>query len=88
LHGNNVRDEIIAHVISADAQIYRCGNSKVILGPAGRARFARGQLVKTLFRKVEQSTFFFEGGGGGFSEGNNLSYYNCCSCMWSWNFVK
>jgi len=40
-HGNNVRDVIIAHVISADAQIYRRGNSKVILGPAGRARSAR-----------------------------------------------
>jgi len=36
-HGNNVCDVIIAHVISADAQIYRRGNSKVILGPAGRA---------------------------------------------------
>jgi len=43
-HGNNVRDVIIAHVISADAHIYiyiyiyiyRRGNSKVILGPAGR----------------------------------------------------
>jgi len=40
-HGNNVRDVIIAHVISADAQIYRRGNSKVILGPAGRALRAR-----------------------------------------------
>jgi len=28
-------------VISADAHIYRRGNSKVILGPAGRARSAR-----------------------------------------------
>ena len=43
LHGNNVRDIIIAHVISADAHtymyiyIYRHGNRKVILGPAGRA---------------------------------------------------
>jgi len=37
-HGNSVRDVIIAHVISADAQIYRRGNGKVILGPAGCAR--------------------------------------------------
>ena len=36
-HGNNVRDVIIVHVISADAQIYRRGNGKVILGPAGHA---------------------------------------------------
>jgi len=34
-HGNNVRDVIIAHMISADPQIYRRGNGKVILGPAG-----------------------------------------------------
>ena len=40
-HGNNVRDIIIAHVISADAQIYRHRNGKVILGPAGRARSMR-----------------------------------------------
>ena len=41
-HGNNVRDIIIAHVISADTQlIYRRGNGKVILGPAGRALCAR-----------------------------------------------
>jgi len=61
-HGNNVRDVIIAHVISADAHIYiyiyiyiyRRGNSKVILGPAGRALCARlagknatNQAVKT-----------------------------------------
>ena len=46
--GNNVRDVIIAHVISADTQyryteiqIYRHGNGKVILGPAGRARSVR-----------------------------------------------
>jgi len=44
--GNNVRDVIIAHVISAGAHtyhihIYRRGNGKVILGPAGRARSAR-----------------------------------------------
>jgi len=36
---NNVRDVIIAHVISADAQIYiyicRRGKRKIILGPAG-----------------------------------------------------
>ena len=31
----------VTHVISADAQIYRRGNSKVILGAAGRARSAR-----------------------------------------------
>ena len=36
-HGNNVRDVIIVHVISADAQIYRRRNGKVILGPAGCA---------------------------------------------------
>ena len=40
-HGNNVRDVIIAHVISVDAHtyihIYRRRNCKVILGPAGRA---------------------------------------------------
>jgi len=44
-HGNNVPDVIIAHVISADAHIYiyiyRRGNGKVILGPAGRARSAQ-----------------------------------------------
>jgi len=42
VHGNNVRDVIIAQVISADAQMYiytnRRGNRKVILGLAGRAR--------------------------------------------------
>ena len=35
----NVRDVIIAHLISADAQIchrYRCGKHKVDLGTAGR----------------------------------------------------
>jgi len=37
-HGNNVRDVIIAHVISADAQRYRCRKHKVILGPAGRTQ--------------------------------------------------
>jgi len=35
LHGNNVHDVFFAHVISADAQINRRGNGKVILGPAG-----------------------------------------------------
>ena len=40
-HGNNVRDVIIAHVISADAHTNRRGNSKVILGPAGRALCTR-----------------------------------------------
>jgi len=35
-HGNNVHDIIIVHVISADAQINRCGKCKVTLGPAGR----------------------------------------------------
>ena len=39
-HGNNVRDIIIAHVISADAQINRRGKCKVILGPAGCVRSA------------------------------------------------
>ena len=34
-------DVIIVHVISADAHTNRRGNSKVILGPAGRARSAR-----------------------------------------------
>ena len=41
LHGNNVRDVIIAHVMSADAQINiytnRRGKRKAILVPAGRA---------------------------------------------------
>jgi len=36
-HGNNVRDVIITHVISADAQINRRGKCKAILGPAGCA---------------------------------------------------
>jgi len=43
-HGNYVCDVIIAHMISADAHtyiyIYRRGNRKVILGPAGHARSA------------------------------------------------
>jgi len=47
-HGNIVRDVIIAHVMSGDAQIYidtnRRGKHKVIFGPAGRARW----LVKTI----------------------------------------
>ena len=45
-HGNNVRDVIIAHVISADAHIYRRRNRKVILGPAGRVWSTR-RLVKS-----------------------------------------
>jgi len=40
-HGNNVRDVIIAHVISADAHIYRRRNSKEILGHPSRALRAR-----------------------------------------------
>jgi len=42
-HGNNVLDAIIAHMISAYAHIYiyRCGNRKVILGPAGHTQSAR-----------------------------------------------
>ena len=56
-HGNNVRDVIIAHVISADAQIhvqiYRRGNGKVILGPAGHALCTRpaGKKEKVCLRK-------------------------------------
>jgi len=46
-HGNNVRDVIIVHMISADAHIYRRGNRKVILGPAGR-------LVKIIVLLVVQ----------------------------------
>jgi len=34
--------------IYTDIQIYRRGNGKVILGPAGWARFAHGQLVKSI----------------------------------------
>ena len=48
-HGNNVRDIIIVHVISADTQtkIYtgRHRKHKVILGPAAVHK-ALGQLVK------------------------------------------
>ena len=57
-HGNNVRDVIIAHVISADTQyryiIYRRGNGKVILGPAGRALRARpaGKNVTGIASKI------------------------------------
>ena len=40
-HCNNVRDVIIAHVISADAHTNRRGNSKVMLEPAGRALHAQ-----------------------------------------------
>jgi len=35
LHGNNVHDVIIAHVVSADTT-NRHGKRKVILGPAGK----------------------------------------------------
>jgi len=34
-YGNNVRDIIIAHVISVDAQTNRCGKHNAILRPAG-----------------------------------------------------
>jgi len=34
LHGKNVRDIIIVHVISGDAHTNRHGKCKVILGPA------------------------------------------------------
>jgi len=40
-HGNNVCDVNIEHIISADAQRYRCGKRKVILGPAGHVQSAR-----------------------------------------------
>ena len=44
-HDNNVRDIIIAHMISADAQIYihtnRRRKRKVILGPAGHTQSAQ-----------------------------------------------
>ena len=43
-HGNSVRDVIIAHVISVDAQINRCRNGKVNLGQASCALC--GRLVK------------------------------------------
>jgi len=34
-------EQPLSHVISADAHIYRHGNSKVILGPASRTRSAQ-----------------------------------------------
>ena len=52
LHGNNVHDVTIVHVISADAQINRHGNGKVILGPAGRALLVRPAGKNKKWRKV------------------------------------
>jgi len=41
-HGNNVRDVIIAHVISGDAQSHKqTRKSKAILGPAGHTQSAQ-----------------------------------------------
>ena len=68
-HGNNVCDVIIAHVISADAHtyiyIYRHGNRKVILGPAGRVLRAwpagkkkNYKELKTIMQLVEYYSLF------------------------------
>jgi len=46
-----VHDVIIAHVISADAQIYRCGNGKVILGPTGHMLQPAGKNTTTVANK-------------------------------------